>query len=208
MKQRKLYKLFKGQVKNGWDVKKEDFPESIEERFFPEPENIFKALSLIKPKDVKYIIFGQDPYYSETNGIPDATGVAFATNGKKRHALGRIMNKVGNEKMDLTDWIEKRGVLLLNASLTVPAGNKREFAGAHLNGEIWDDFIKSIVSQVKEANPNVKLIAWGVKTRQFVVDKLGIKPFVWSHHPCASTTGKDSFDEFWKKDIGCKLRMI
>ena len=164
----------------------ENFPPDIEEEVFPHPDNIFKALSLISPAEVKFLILGQDPYFTSTADGPDATGVAFAispTRTKRPHSLNRILKKVyqgrhGNP--ELTDWVSVRGVLLLNAALTVPAGNGPKRARAHLEGGMWNKFVGSIISQVRRANPDAVSIAWGVETRKIMEIFWGMR---------ASTTG-------------------
>jgi len=202
-------------IPKGWKMMPPDnFPADISEDIFPCPKNIFRALELISPACVKFIILGQDPYYSCTSGIPDATGVAFAINrnsSTRRHSLTRLMKKIypkGQENPELTDWVERRGVLLLNAALTVPAGNVRRAAGVHLRAGIWAKFVTSIIAQVRDANPEATLIVWGKGTKRVLADILRNESFVWADHPCASTTGNDSFNEFWNSEPGLSLCMI
>ena len=210
-----LVELFEQEAKpKGWCMDEEDFPPDIAEEVFPHPHNIFKALALISPRDVNFVILGQDPYFTSTDGVPDATGVAFAISSaraKKPQSLIRILKKVYHGNIgnpELTDWITERGVLLLNAALTVPAGNSRKFAGAHLKDGRWNKFVGSIISQVRRANPDAVLIAWGNKTRAVLKNVLGNEDdFLWAHHPVASTAGIGSFEHFWEREEVKQLPM-
>lgn len=42
------------------------------------PADVFRALRLTHPDDVKVVILGQDPYHGEDRGIPQAHGLAFS----------------------------------------------------------------------------------------------------------------------------------
>ncbi len=181
----------------GWRVDQEFFPNLVEESIFPARKNIFKALEVISPADVRYLILGQDPYPGrDANGDPDATGIAFAVDQNRVGAippsLRRIMNNIypnGQGPTDLEDWRENNQILLLNAALTVPENS----AGAHMN--LWKDFTKSIIRQVKRENPAVELVAWGRPAMDIFCDALDL--FTWSYHPVSRTGGARSFSNFW-----------
>jgi len=42
------------------------------------PADVFRALRLTRPGDVKVVILGQDPYHGEDRGSPQAHGLAFS----------------------------------------------------------------------------------------------------------------------------------
>jgi len=42
------------------------------------PADVFRALRLTSPDDVKIVILGQDPYHGEDRGAPQAHGLAFS----------------------------------------------------------------------------------------------------------------------------------
>src|SRR5271168_2602357 len=42
------------------------------------PADVFRALRLTRPDDVKVVILGQDPYHGEDRGTPQAHGLAFS----------------------------------------------------------------------------------------------------------------------------------
>ena len=110
---------------------------------YPEMDNIFNALHLTAYKDVKVVIFGQDPYH----GPNQAYGLAFSVKpGVKIPPSLRNIYKELNTDLGckipnngtLTKWAEE-GVLLLNTSLTVRAGE----ANSHrkIGWEIFTDYI-------------------------------------------------------------------
>lgn len=95
-------------------------------RVHPAAGDILKAFEFVKPCDVRVVILGQDPYPQP--GL--ATGLAFAVPPPtvcRPPSLTNIFDKLRgdichvNTDCDLTHWAEQ-GVLLLNATLTVPEG--------------------------------------------------------------------------------------
>lgn len=102
----------------------------IREVLPPAPQ-VFAALEACAPDDVRVVILGQDPYPTPGH----AHGLAFSVAPDVRplpRSLGNIYKELEAEfgavppNGDLRFWA-RHGVLLLNTSLTVPAGN----AGAH-----------------------------------------------------------------------------
>ncbi|MCT7922921.1 uracil-DNA glycosylase family protein, partial [Burkholderia pseudomallei] len=54
------------------------------------PADVFRALRLTHPDDVKVVILGQDPYHGEDRDIPQAHGLAFSVRmAGRRRALDR-----------------------------------------------------------------------------------------------------------------------
>ena len=116
------------------------------EDFLPEPNNVFRALTLA-PEKVKVLILGQDPYPNPEH----AMGLAFSVN-KNISVLPASLKNIFKElesdlgvvrtNGDLSDWVDK-GVLLLNSSLTFNPMKPRQ----HLNIG-WNLFTKSIIEYV------------------------------------------------------------
>lgn len=205
MNRDELIKQFQKARCKGWEVEDGDFPESILEDFFPDRENLFKALENIAPTDVRYVILGQDPYPSldPDTHAPQATGIAFAVNKdcSPPQSLGRIMDRIygkGKGRLpDLSDWIAENKVLLLNASLTVPkkleTGQKvRSVAGKHLR--CWEPFIERIICQLEKIR-GAEFYAWGLKPESILKKILGGNRYDWCNHPMASS-GNRPFKTF------------
>lgn len=194
----------------GWRVATLDFPASIDEPFFPNLGNVFRALEQFAPGEVRYLILGQDPYPTT-----DANGIAFAVDGGAREdplptSLRTIMRQVypnGGGDPSLNEWITERKILLLNAALTVPAPGKGQAPTTAARGhlKLWHAFIKSIIVQLRQASPNVKLIAWGAPARELMCEAIETSGvFASCRHP---SRPNKSFEQFWQTPPGADLRM-
>lgn len=125
----------------------------------PAPDAVFNALTLTPLDRVKVVILGQDPY--PTPG--DANGLAFSYVGTRRlpASLKAILAELDEPARsgDLTPWA-KRGVLLLNAALTVEAGK----AGAHLRVG-WSALTDQAVAAVSARADPAMFLLWGAQAR-------------------------------------------
>ena len=132
----------------------------LNEVIYPHPKNIFNAFSLCPFSKVKVVILGQDPYH----GPNQAHGLSFSVpEGVKippslqniykeiKNDLGKDVPKSGN----LEHWA-KQGVLLLNATLTVRAGE----AGSHQKIG-WETFTDTIIKTISDQKENVVFLLWG-----------------------------------------------
>ena len=127
---------------------------------FPPEGCRLRALELTPLDKVKVVILGQDPYH----GPGQAMGLCFSVPHGVRPppSLRNIFRELADDcgiaapsTGDLTPWAE-RGVLLLNNSLTVEAGQ----AGSHA-GRGWDAITDACVAAVAQrAEPSVFLL-WG-----------------------------------------------
>jgi uracil-DNA glycosylase len=157
----------------------------------PDPSAIFRALTLTPLPAVKAVILGQDPY--PTPG--DANGLAFSYVGGRRlpASLKVILAELAPEGEkpdlsigDLSPWAE-RGVLLLNAALTVEAGK----AGAHLRlgwARLTDEAVAAV--SAREA-PSVFLL-WGAqaRAREALIDQ-SRHGIIASGHPSPLNRARD-----------------
>ena len=127
---------------------------------FPPGPLIFNAFNLTPFDKVKVVILGQDPYHGpgQAHGlsfsVPD--GVPFPPSlqniFKELHAdLGIPIAHSGN----LEKWA-REGVLLLNASLTVRAGQ----AASH-SRHGWERFTDAAISALSEQREHLVFILWG-----------------------------------------------
>lgn len=127
---------------------------------YPPGSLIFNAFNLTPFDKVKVVILGQDPYHGpgQAHGlsfsVPD--GVPFPPSlqniFKELHDdLGVPMATSGN----LEKWA-KEGVLLLNASLTVRAGQ----AASHAHHG-WEQFTDAAIRALSEQRKHLVFILWG-----------------------------------------------
>ncbi|HEY4511184.1 MAG TPA: uracil-DNA glycosylase [Candidatus Paceibacterota bacterium] len=138
---------------------------------FPHPSKVFRAFELVSPKDVKVVILGQDPYH--TPGVAD--GLAFSTLARNPipPSLLNMFKEIEAEfgtscerNPDLTRWA-KQGVLLLNASLSVRAGE----ANSHAEYG-WNLFTDAIISALSDKCEHVVFLLWGAFAgkKDFLID--------------------------------------
>ncbi|NOZ33722.1 MAG: uracil-DNA glycosylase [Chlorobi bacterium] len=127
---------------------------------YPPGKNIFKAFDLCPVDKVKVVIIGQDPYH----GKGQAHGLCFSVKDgvtvppslrniyKELHDdIGKEIPKTGN----IEHWA-KQGVLMLNATLTVRAGQ----AGSHQN-KGWETFTDAVIKILSEKKENLVFLLWG-----------------------------------------------
>lgn len=123
--------------------------------FYPyNPRDIFKIFNLCDISNIKVVILGQDPYFSNKF---QANGIAFSVNDnvKVPPSLRNIYKELNLTcKGDLSNWV-KQGVFLLNASLTV----KQKCPNSH--EKIWKNFITHIIEIIDNYCENIIFVAWG-----------------------------------------------
>lgn len=119
-----------------------------------------RALELTPLEQVKVVILGQDPYH----GPGQAMGLSFSVPEGVRSppSLRNIYKELAQDcdiappsSGDLTAWA-KQGVLLLNNTLTVEAGQ----AGSHA-GRGWDAITDACVAAVAGREEPSVFILWG-----------------------------------------------
>lgn len=126
---------------------------------YPHPKNIFAALDTTPFNKVKVIILGQDPYH----GPGQAHGLSFSVMEWVRNppSLMNIFKEIqwdlgipSPKNGDLTRWAEQ-GVLLLNTTLTVRAGQPMSHAGKG-----WEDFTDAIIKTLSEKRDFLIFLLW------------------------------------------------
>jgi uracil-DNA glycosylase len=134
--------------------------ESAGKPIFPPRGTRLAALALTELEDVRCVILGQDPYH----GPGQAHGLAFSVQAGVRPppSLVNIFKELEADlglprpaSGDLTPWA-RQGVLLLNNTLTVEAGQ----AGSHA-GRGWDAVTDACVAAVAERAEPCVFILWG-----------------------------------------------
>lgn len=127
---------------------------------FPPGGRIFRAFELTPVDSVKVVILGQDPYH----GYGQAMGLCFSVpeNVPAPPSLRNIFKEIEDDlgvrmsgSPDLTPWA-RQGVLLLNAILTVRAG---EAASHSTIG--WQRFTDAVIRYVSDRCEGVVFLLWG-----------------------------------------------
>lgn len=127
---------------------------------FPPAKLIFNALDSLPVDQVKVVILGQDPYH----GPGQAHGLSFSVPAGVKpppsliNIYKELQTDLGIKKSDsgnLINWVNQ-GVLLLNSTLTVRAGQ----AGSHQN-KGWENLTDTIIHKLAESKKNLVFILWG-----------------------------------------------
>ncbi len=128
---------------------------------YPPGPSIFEAFNRTKFNQVKVVILGQDPYhgpnqahglsFSVNEGIPYPPSLLNILKACMADVPGFMIPANGN----LSKWAE-RGVLLLNATLTVEAGN----AGSHQKRG-WEEFTDAVIKTISDQKEHVSFMLWG-----------------------------------------------
>src|SRR5262245_18261189 len=129
-------------------------------KVYPPEADVFNAFRYTPVDKVKAVILGQDPYH----GPGQAHGLCFSVpNGvapppslvnmfKELHEdIGFRIPNHGN----LTHWAQQ-GVFLLNASLTVRAGEPMSHAKIG-----WASFTDTVIKRISEAKQHLVFLLWG-----------------------------------------------
>ena len=129
-------------------------------KVFPPGKFIFNAFDKCTFENTKVVILGQDPYH----GNNQANGLSFSVNDgvAMPPSLQNIFKEI-REDLDipfpksgnLERWAEQ-GVLLLNSTLTVRAGE----AGSHQK-KGWETFTDAVIKCVSDEKQDVVFMLWG-----------------------------------------------
>ena len=127
---------------------------------YPPGRLIFNAFNRCPFENVRVVILGQDPYHGpgQAHGLCFSVKDGIAFPPSLINIFKEIYNDLGNSKPDsgnLERWAAQ-GVLLLNATLSVRAGQ----AGSHQN-KGWEQFTDEVVRLVAQEKNNIVFILWG-----------------------------------------------
>ncbi|UHG92420.1 uracil-DNA glycosylase [Spirosoma oryzicola] len=130
------------------------------QRVYPPGRLMFNAFNACSFDDARVVILGQDPYHGEGQ----ANGLAFSVADgitkppslvnifkEIQDDLGKPVPKSGN----LERWANQ-GVMLLNSTLTVRAGQ----AGSH-QGKGWETFTDAVIKLISDEKEHVVFMLWG-----------------------------------------------
>lgn len=140
--------------------------ERAERVVYPDRNDVFAALEMTSPEQVRVVIVGQDPYH----GPHQAHGLAFSVMRgtplppSLRNIFRELQSSGAVETAplfgDLTPWA-RQGVLLLNTALTV-----RE-AEAASHAELgWSVLIDAIISRLDAQATPIIFALWGAHAQR------------------------------------------
>ncbi len=157
---------------------------------YPPGSRIFAAFDSCPLEHLKVVIIGQDPYH----GPRQANGLCFSVYDGIPHppSLVNIFKEAVEDvgisypsSGDLSRWANQ-GVLLLNATLTVRAGQ----AGSH-QGKGWEVFTDAVIEYISRHKENIVFMLWGgyAKRKGAVIDESKHK-VLRSGHPSPLSANK------------------
>lgn len=186
------------------------------ERYAPEEQNIFKALTT-SINDAKVVIIGQDPYFQ----LNAATGLAFEVGNltswdvkfkqrslqnivrniyesynNKRETFSVIRNEIISKHFNLQEpnilfksW-QRQGVILLNSYFTVKIDGGGNTGTSHKS--LWEIFFCRLIKFISEKNGNLIYFLWGNHAQNY--KKYIVNGIIYeSNHP-SMAFGKEQQD--------------
>jgi uracil-DNA glycosylase len=128
---------------------------------FPPRNEIFAALNYTPIDNVKVVILGQDPYHdnNQANGLCFSVRDGITHPPSLKNIFKELVTDIPGFTVPKSGSLEKwahRGVLLLNATLTVQAHS----ANSHAKSG-WLEFTDSIIKVLNKKTKGVVFILWG-----------------------------------------------
>ncbi|MEK6349285.1 MAG: uracil-DNA glycosylase [Burkholderia sp.] len=128
------------------------------------PADVFRALRLTSPDEVRVVILGQDPYHGDDRGTPQAHGLAFSVPPgvrpppSLRNIFKEIAANFGHEipKHGCLDSWARQGVLLLNTVLTV----EQAAAASHAKRG-WEACTDTLIRELARRHRGLVFMLWG-----------------------------------------------
>ena len=132
---------------------------------YPPIDLVYSAFDFSSLAATRIVILGQDPYH----GPGQAHGLSFSVQSgtpvppSLRNIFKELQTDLGIEiphHGNLTSWAEQ-GVLLLNTTLTVRAGE----AASHV-GQGWETFTDAVIDLVNAKDERCVFVLWGANARK------------------------------------------
>lgn len=140
---------------------------------YPPGALIFNAFNQTSFSQVKVVILGQDPYHGagQAHGLSFSVPPGIAPPPSLQNIFKELRSDLGIDIPpglgDLTHWAQQ-GVLLLNAALTVRAGEP--FSHAKFG---WAEFTDKVIQTLSDEKENLVFILWGkfAQEKQALIDE-------------------------------------
>ena len=138
---------------------------------YPKDSQLYNAYNLTPLYKVKVVIIGQDPYHGhgQANGLCFSVNKGISLPPSLTNIYKELVSDVGiaiPQHGNLSFWANQ-GVLLLNSSLTVRAGE----ANSHRSIG-WQKFTDATIKVISEENMGVIFLLWGgfAKKKSVLID--------------------------------------
>lgn len=166
-------KILLDEFQSPWFSELKEFlvEETSSRKIYPPGNLIFNAFKHTPFDNVKVVILGQDPYH----GAGQAHGLCFSVPPgiKAPPSLANIFKELQSDLTfpvpthgNLENWADQ-GVLLLNATLTVRAGE----AGSHQKRG-WEKFTDAVIEKISQQKDSVVFLLWGrfAQAKEILID--------------------------------------
>lgn len=173
----------------------------------PRFEDTFRAFKECSWENLHTVLIGQDPYpgvIDRQKRIYVADGLAFSSRYSEKipKSLAHIYTAVdqdiyNGESLDITDTFDlvkwaNQGILLLNAALSFPVGQK---SGAHVN--LWQPFISYVLKTINGRKDSIAFGLFGSYAKAY-------KPFLnndtFGVYTCEHPAAADYRMSTWKHE--------
>jgi uracil-DNA glycosylase len=142
------------------------FLESERERtVYPPRELVFNAFLQTPYEQVKVVIMGQDPYHGarQAHGLSFSVPEGIPLPPSLKNIYKEIQSDLGigpSKSGSLLRWA-KQGVLLLNATLTVRAGEPKSHYGKG-----WEQFTDAVIDVLAKKEDPIVFLLWGKSAQE------------------------------------------
>lgn len=157
--------------------------ERDEYTIFPPEDEVYTAFQLTPYEDVRVFLLGQDPYPGEgqAHGLCFSVKPGVALPGSLRNMYKELKDDLGVPLAKtgyLARWAEQ-GMLMLNAVLTVRAGQPNSH-----KGKGWETFTDAVIRAVNDKPDPVVFVLWGAYAQKKLklIDE-GRHTVIQSAHP-------------------------
>ena len=138
---------------------------------YPPGSQIFRAFELTPLDNLKVVILGQDPYHGpgQAHGLSFSVSAGVPAPPSLKNIFKEIESDLGVKMSgypDLEKWA-RQGVLLLNAVLTVRAGQPTSHSKIG-----WQEFTDAVIRYISDNCEGVVFLLWGnfARTKSDLID--------------------------------------
>jgi len=151
--------------------------------FYPPEPLVFNALLQTPFDNVKIVVMGQDPYHGpgQAHGLSFSVPRGITPPPSLKNIFKEMEDDVGTPRPShgcLTSWAQQ-GVLLLNATLTVRAGEPKSHYGKG-----WERFTDAIIDILAQRSDPLAFLLWGKSAQEKCHKVVGTRHAVFqAAHP-------------------------
>jgi uracil-DNA glycosylase len=173
-------------------------------KIYPRLSNVWETFKYFDVKDTKVVLLGQDPYIREelhnNKEIPQAVGLSFSVPRTHRippslkNMFKELESDLGikNTHGDISEWVKRDNILLLNSALTVLPGKSNCFAS------LWAPLTNQIIKDISDLTEGVIFILLGNNAKKKIKYIDNKKHIIFSGvHPSPLSAHRGFF--------GCKM---